>query len=536
MKTKMFRSKLAQQPTRNRGWAVAAKVLLASSICLGLAVIPAVAQTAGEAAITGVVTDSTGAAIAAATVTAINDATGVQTERHTSSAGVYEISPIIIGTYTVTVSAAGFDVMKQEGIVLNENQIFGLNPVLKVGNQKETITVTAAPPAMDTTNAALGGTIATEEFMALPILVAGNQQRDVTQFSNYLPGAQAGARSSLFSGTASRVEEVYLDGIPLTTISQIGDNRPIFNLVPSEAIGEIGALTSGQSVEYQGAGSVNYSMRTGGNQYHGTVADFVRNTAFDTWGFTAIAATEKKLVNGVVTTVPVGKPVDHQNEFTFAVGGPISVPHLFSGHDKLFFFGAYDKVHTRSAPAYATASIPTTRMQSGDFSELLTANGGPGYAVYDPTSLGACTAKSTNGPCRYQYGYGPGITAGPAGNPVTTGAPINVIPPGELSPISQTMESFLPTPTTSGIQNNYLGGIPSGYDNWLYSGRIDYTISPKQTLSATITGGNRHAVPYTATANVLPLPYLGTSASIVAGHWADLSHTYTIKPNLVNQF
>ena len=112
------------------------------------------------------------------------------------------------------------------------------------------MTITAAPPTLDTANAVLGGTISSNEFMSLPILVSGNQQRDVTQFSNYLPGAQAGARSSLFSGTASRVEEVYLDGLPLTTISQIGDNRPIFNLVPSEGIGQIGALSSGQSVEY----------------------------------------------------------------------------------------------------------------------------------------------------------------------------------------------------------------------------------------------------------------------------------------------
>ena len=93
--------------------------------------------------------------------------------------------------------------------------------------------------------------------------------------------------------TANRVQEVYLDGIPLTTISQIGDNRRIFNLVPFEGIGQVGALTSGQSVEYQGAGSVNYTMKSGTNQYHGTVADFVRNTVFDTWGFTAINATRE---------------------------------------------------------------------------------------------------------------------------------------------------------------------------------------------------------------------------------------------------
>lgn len=515
-------------------WVPAITAIMALALCLTLTAPPAAAQTAGEAAITGTVSDTTGAIESNATVTATNVATGVSTKRKTSSAGIYEVSPLIAGTYKLTVSAEGFENYVQDDIELHENQVFGLNVVLKVGSASLSVTVTAAPPQLDTANAVLGATIEDQEFMKLPILVSGNQQRDITQFSTYLPGAQAGSRSSLFSGTASRVEEVYLDGIPLTTISQIGDNRPIFNLVPSEGIGEVGALTSGQSVEYQGAGSVNYNMQSGGNQYHGTVADFVRNTEFDTWGFSAPWATQKKLVNGVATTVPVGKPVDHQNEFTFAVGGPVKFPHLYDGHDKLFFFAAYDKVHTRSAPAYATQTIPTVKMQNGDFSELLAANGGPGYTVYDPTTLGACTSHSTNGACRYAYGQSYGGTPGPGGG--ASGTPTNIIPAGELSPITQKMESFLPAPTTSGIQNNYLGGIPSGYDNWLYSGRIDYTVSPKQTIAATVTGGNRHAVPYTATANVIPPPYLGTTASIVAGHWADFSDSYTIRPTLVNQF
>jgi hypothetical protein len=117
-----------------------------------------------------------------------------------------------------------------------------------------------------------------------------------------------------------------------------------------------------------------------------------------------------------------------------------------------------------------------------------------------------------------------------------------VIPKSQLSPITQYQQQFLPTPTidTVGvIQNNYLGGIPTGYDNWLYSGRIDYNISERQTLSLVLTGGNRHAVPYTAiggTTPTLPVPYITTTKSIVAGHWADLQHTFTITPNLVNQF
>jgi len=514
-------------------WITRAAVFLAFVfiVIFALSATSAIAQTAGEGAITGTVKDATGAVIPNATVTAQNVATGVETTRPTSSAGIYQISPLIVGTYSVTVSAAGFQNFKQENLVINENQIFGLNPVLQVGSQKDTVTVTEAPPALDTANATLSTTISSTEFAELPLLVANNQQRDITSFSNLLPGAQAGSRSSLFSGTANRVQEVYLDGIPLTTISQIGDNRPIFNVVPFEGIGQVGALTSGQSVEYQGAGSVNYNMKSGGNQYHGTVADFVRNTIFDTWGFTAPAATKPELVNGAIVTVPAGKPVDHQNEFTFSVGGPISIPHLFKGHDKLFFYTAYDRTHTRAAPAYSTATIPTTQMQQGDFTQLLNASqsagtaagpqSGPGYLIYDPTT------QSCNGnTCTRQPFMG-----------IKNGLPTpNVIPAGEISPIAQKMQSYLPAPSTGGIQNNYFGGIPSGYDNWLYSGRIDWTVSPKQTLSFTVTGGNRHAVPYTSTASVLPLPYLATTASTVAGHWADMSDSYTITPTLVNQF
>ncbi|HEX3966555.1 MAG TPA: carboxypeptidase regulatory-like domain-containing protein [Edaphobacter sp.] len=491
--------------------------LLALVVGFALLAGSAKAQTAGDGAITGTVKDTSGAIIPNATVTAHNVATGVDTSRVTSSAGVYQISPLIVGTYSVTVAVPGFAKYTQENVTINENQIFGLNPVLKVGSQSDMVTVTEAPPQLNTANATLGDTISSSEFAALPLLVAGNQQRDITSFSNLLPGAQPGSRSSLFSGTANRLNEVYLDGIPLTTINMTGDNRPIFNIVPFEGIDQVGALTSGQSVEYQGAGSVNYSMKTGTNQYHGTVADFVRNTIFDTWGFTAINATQKKLVNGVITTVPVGKPVDHQNELAASFGGPVRIPHFFNGHDKLFFYAAYDKAHARSAPTYTTASGPTTLMKTGDFTEA-------GFNIFDPT-----TATCTGNSCTRKQFMG-----------VKNGLPTpNIIPASEISPITQKMQSFLPEPSVSGIQNNYFGGTPNGFDNWLYSVRGDYTISPKQTLSGTVAGGNRHAVPYTsvtATGVVLPLPYTATTFSTVAGHWADLSDSYTITPSIVNQF
>jgi hypothetical protein len=498
---------------------------------------PAAAQTAGEGIIQGTVSDPSGAVVPNATVTATDVATGVTTSRTTTSNGFYVISPLPPGTYTVTAAATGFSQFQQLNLTLNAMQTFGLNITLTVGKSSQNVTVTAAPPELDTADATLGATIDSKVYLDLPVLI-NNQQRDITAFSNLLPGAQPGSRSSLFSGTQSRVEEVYLDGIPLTTINMIGDNRPVFNVVPAEAIDQINVVTSSASAEYQGAGMVNYTTKSGGNQYHGSVADFVRNTAFDTWGFTAITATTTELVNGQITKVPAGKPQDHQNELAVSAGGPISIPHLFSGHDKLFFFGSYDKFHARSAANPIQITIPTAKMRTGDFSELLASNGGPGYVIYDPTTLAECTANSTTGPCRYAFGQSPGSGPGPAGNP--TGTPTNIIPTGEVSPSATYLEQWLPDPTLSGpgiISGNYLGGTPTGYDNWLYSGRIDYSLSDKQRISWIITGGNRVAWPYTQGSDMaLPIPYARSDYSTVAGHWSDLEDSYTFTPHLVNQF
>ena len=519
------------------------------------------AQTGGQGAISGTVTDSMGALIGKATVVAQNVATGVETKRTASADGLYNLSPLIPGTYIITVTANGFSTYRQENLTVDAMSTLGLNVELRLGSESQTITVTEAPPALDTTSPTLGGVIESKEYADLPVMITGLQQRDITQFSNLLPGAQvpAGGRSSVIGGTAQRLGELYVDGLPLTTASQQGDNRPVFNIIPFEAIDSVKVVTSGFSAEYQGAGLENYNTKSGGNQYHGAIFAFFRNTAFDAWSFSTKPGAPGNQIS-VVDTNPLDstygtaikvngpKPAEHQAELGFAVGGPVKIPYLTNGR-KIFFYATYDKFRSRQAANPSASTVPTTLMRQGNFQELLTtAQGGvglstaPGYKIYDPTSQASCSAHSTTGPCRYQFGYGPPAT-GTGANGLPTllpggAAQVNVIPAGEISNISQYMASFLPTPTvntTGVIQNNFIGGIPSGYDNWMYSGRVDYTISPKQSLSMLITGGNRHAVPYTSTTANLPVPYLADTASIVGGHWAEIEHTYIITSALLNQ-
>ena len=485
-------------------------------------------QAGGQGAIQGTVTDPTGSVIANATVTALDLATHVKTSRTSSSEGLYQISPLLPGNYTVTVKAAGFQLYTQENLVVDAMHVTSLNIRMSVGTAAEEITVTSAPPALDTTNSTLGGIMENKTYESLPVLMSG-QQRDPTAFATLMPGAQPGARTPVISGTSNYLAEVYLEGIPLTTASQQGDNRDIFNSVPVDAVDQLQLLTSSMPAEYQGAGLLNFTIKSGGDKYHGTVFDYMRNTMFDTWGFTAPGATQK---NAAGQTIPAPKPDEHQNEFGFTLGGP--APFL---HKKLFLFGAYDRYHGRAGVHPNTLTVPTLKMRDGDFSELLAANGGPGFAVYDPTTQASCTAHSTTGPCRYQFGYGPGASNGPAGNPTLTGAPINVIPSAEVSPIAKYMEQFLPAPSNSSLTGNYLGGVPSGFDNWEYVIRGDYDLTDKQRISAVTTNGNRLNVPYTIGNNgiVLPIPYVNGSKADIAVHVADLEHSYVITPHLVNQ-
>jgi len=478
------------------------------------------AQTGGQGAIQGIVTDASGAVVPDVKVTATNQDSGVATVRPTSSAGLFEINPIIPGTYTVTATAKGFQTFKQQNLIVDALKVTGLNISLAIGGQDQTITVTEAPPALNTTSATLGGVIENSTYTNLPLQMNG-QQRDPTAFATLLPGAQSqgSARAPIIGGTGNYIAEVYVDGLPTTTANQQGDNRVVSNSIPVEAIDQFQVLTSIPGAEYQGAGALNFTIKSGGNQYHGTAADFVRNTIFDTWGFSAPALTQQD-ANG--NTIPAQKPVEHQNELVGAVGGPIPFTHK-----KGFFFAAYDKYHGRNGINPNNLTVPTTLMREGDFTELSSTT----PIIYDPAT-NTCTASG----CTRQPFMG-----------MKNGLPtLNVIPASRLSPITQYMQKFLPAPTNSGVVGNYLGGVPSGYDNWEFLSKVDYDITSAQRISVVLTLGNRTNVPFTVGTNVpapastpgvvFPLPYTAGGYATIKPTIINFEHSIVIKPNLVNQF
>jgi hypothetical protein len=513
-------------PTNPRLLSLHVPLLLA---CLLAVFIPSAlwAQTAGEGSIVGTVTDSSGAVIANAEITATNNATKIATVRVSSSAGFFTIAPLPPGTYTVQVVASGFMTLVQENLVLDALQTLAFNPALGVGAATQTVTVTAAPPVLQTEDATLGLTMENETYSNLPLQMNG-LQRDATAFGVLTPGAQGGTRLPVIGGTVNYLGQLYIDGMPAETVSQQGDNRIVSEGMDLDSVDQFQVVTSSPPAEYMGAGAENFTMKSGGLKYHGQVSDFLRNTVADNWSFTAKAATTH---NAAGATIPAPKPVEHQNELSMSVGGV--VPR--TGH-KLFFYAAYDKYHYRKGATYSLFTIPTALMQAGDFTEL---NGNPGTGqtgtgssnppiLFDPT-----TNKCTGSVCTRQPFQA-------VKNGVLTN---NIIPSNEISPIAKAMQSFMPAPTDpSVLVNNYLGGYPGGYDNHAVDWRVDYDLSSKQRLSSVGVMGTVNYLNNYGTGGsgstaygFLPPPYIGGDLANIYPKDYVVGDTYTITPNLVNQ-
>ena len=501
-------------------------------LALFLSARVAMAQTAGEGTISGTVKDSTGALIAGATVTATNTATNYSTQRTTSSDGLYTIAPLPPGLYTVTVDAKGFKTYRQENLDVVGLGVLDFSPSLANGTEAETVTVTAAPPVLDTDSAILGTVMENQTYSNLPILQSTSQARDPTAFATLSPGSQGGSRTPLIGGTANYSGYLYLDGLPVETINQQGDNRPVALNVSIEAVDQFQVLTSVPPAEYMGAGSTNYTIKSGGNQFHGQVSGYFRNTLFQAWSFTAKAATIK---NASGVTVPAPKPYEHPNELSASIGG--FVPHA---KHKVFFFVAYDRYHSRVSDTPGLLTLPSTLMENGDFTEI--SNGGAFIA-------GGQTGTGATNPAVI---FDPTTNSCPGAGSVCTRQPFqsmkngmltnNVIPTADISPITMKMESFLPNynnPTAANynnavFSNNYLGTQVAGKDSHLYDYRVDIDLSSRNRVSA--VGGfgqyvylNNFGSPY------LPLPYaVGDYATIVPKVY-DVEDAYTITSHLTNQ-
>lgn len=460
----------------------------------------------GGGTINGTVTDPGGAIVPGASVVAENVASRVKTTRQTTDAGFYVITPLPPGEYKITVSVSGFQTLIQEKVVVDALGTVTVNLTLKVGDVAETVTVEGAPPQLNSTDARLGTTIRNELYTRLPLAMGtavagsgiGQGPRNPGAFIYLLPGVTEGNRWGQVNGAQGFSKEVYIEGVPMTDPIQQGEGRTVALAVSVESVEQFQVETSGTGVEFQGQGSENYTIKSGTNGFHGSVFEYIRNDKLNARG-----------------TFPVRRPIERQNEFGFAIGGPII-------KQKLFFFGSFDGWRYRVTSPSQLVSIPSLKMRVGDFSEL-------SVPIYDPLTTSCVGTVCT----RTQF-FDP--TRATPSNP--TGA--NIIPLNRISAISGVYQSMLPNPTSSGIQSNYLGQVPVGYDNNSVNLKIDYNLTEKQRLSGLFTRGKRgQSGPYRETSTsvpqtALPLPYTNTRLVEEIAKVFQLKHSWSVTSNIVN--
>jgi hypothetical protein len=455
-----------------------------------LAVTIATAQVGGTGSIEGTVTDPSGAVVVGASVTAINVATGVETARKTTEAGFFVLSLLPAGEYTVTVKATGFQSFTQEHLVLDALQVVGLSPKLQIGQASQSVTVEAAPSVLKTDDVALGSTMENNVYDALPLAMnAAGSPRDPSAFAGLAIGVDnystqaAGPSTGSFNGGQTYQNEVYIEGLPLTSAGTEADTRNLAFGVSVEAVDQFQVQTAGAKAMYEGQGVENYVLKSGGNQFHGGVYEYFRNTDFDARGFFAAVL-----------------PVDHQNEFGATVSGPIK-------KNKLFFFSNYDGYRLVSATTpVGYQSIPTAAERTGDFSAFP-------QLIYDPTSATGTAAR--------------------------TPFPNNAVPASRISKISQSFQSYLPPSTNGNITNNYLAMLPSTVDNDSTTDKVDYNLSDKHRIFALFSTGKYNwptvgsLTPVST--STLPTPYTDGRSVIEYSTLAQIHDSYVITPTLVNQ-
>ncbi len=367
-----------------------------------------------SAVVTGVVSDPTGGAIAGAQIELRNVATAVVRTTTTNSDGAYTLVNVVPGPYTVRASAHGFSPVTQSQVTLEVNQTATFNFHLQVGGTSITVNVEAVAAAVESSTAELGTVVTTREVNDLPL-----NGRNFTQLLTITPGVAnvnrdqsgtgAGAGGGGFAGAAIGVAAFpSIDGARVRSntflldgVNDLNTFLTTYNFAPIiDDVQEFKTQDHNDEAEYGGVmgGIISVVSKSGTNQYHGTLWEFLRNSAMDARGFFDAAL-----------------PPLRQNQFGVAGGGPISIPKLYNGKNRTFFYAAYEGY--RQHQSTETGALgPTAAMRNGDFSGL-------GVTIYDPHS-------TTYNPATNTYS-----------RTAFTG---NVIPSNMISPVAQLYQSLVP--------------------------------------------------------------------------------------------
>ncbi|MDZ4802784.1 MAG: TonB-dependent receptor [Bryobacteraceae bacterium] len=417
------------------------------STLLVLCLLPLAAQEF-RASVTGVVTDPSGTPVPGARVEARSEERQLLFEAESNESGTYLIRFLNPGRYDVSVKKDGFKTATRNALELFGSDRARVDIRLEVGTLSDSITVTGDAPILQTETASRSVTLEQKYVNDLP--TSGRNlyqllftQPGVTKTSRYWGSFELYAFGNIngvsINGGRSGENDTLIDGITSVRGSRSASFAPALN-----AIQEVSLQTNSYDAQYgrTGGGITNVVLRTGTNQLHGQLFEFLKNDNLNSNGYSANAAN-------------VRRPEFKNNTFGFTVDGPVVLPKLFNGRNKLFFMLSLEALRERN-PQIQIWTVPTAAELTGDFSSLVT-NTRQQVAIYDPMT-----------------------------NPRQP-FPGNRIPANRINPVAAKAASFYPKPnrTPDGIdgQNNYLfvNSSKNEYDQWL--GKMDWTVTNNHRVS-----------------------------------------------------
>ncbi len=431
---------------------VRASLGIFAAFVLTLFVVTPLRAQVDAGAILGTVTDASGSAVHGATVTLTNEATSAALSTTTGADGGYKFTPVRVGSYKLTVTFQGFETIVRNHVSVNVGENVVADFALKPGNVTTTVEVTAAAPVLQSQDASVGQVIDSKSVNDLPL--NGRNFTFLAQLAAGVNTPQADTRGNAASGAFSAnglrpaQNNYLLDGIDNNsdTVDFLNGTNYVV-LPPVDAVQEFKVQTSDFSAEFgrSGAAVLNATIKSGGNEFHGDVWEFFRNDKLDAADFFENQH-----------QVPKGEL--RQNQFGFTAGGPVYIPRLFNGKNKVFIFGDYQGLR-RVQGTILSGAVPTVaERQSGytNFQDLIAAQSGtvtdalgrtmpvgtildpattrqisPGVFVRDP--FGTCV----NEPANFVY--------------TLTGCGLNMIPSNRVDTNAANLLNLYPLPTTNAI-------------------------------------------------------------------------------------
>jgi hypothetical protein len=519
-------------------------------LLLVLILAPAWSQS-DRGTITGTVSDASGAVIGSASVVATQISTGAQYKALTNDLGFYSVLNLPIGTYNISFSKAGFKDLHRDGVVVETQHMLQMDATLPVGNTTETIQVTGTPILELQTE--VGTNMDSQAMTDLPLSVNGG--RDITSFAFAItPNVSGSEWSSKIAGSQAFTKSVMIDGTSTDSgiVGHIAESEPSMDAVQESQVDTAGLRAEdGRS----GGGAFLYELKSGTNAFHGSVFGFLANEFLDAntwdnkWYLSQCGSGPTCAYNGHPRRT-YERAMNRYFDYGFSGGGPVWKKR------KMYIFAAYEKymqADWRESPN--TGTVPSTKMLTGDFSEMLPA--AANAHINDKWSDG--TPKCTTSPCAILPSKGAAPYTDSAGNTIYYGSifsPGGTVYPGNIitdpiSPLAQKVAAFYQKyyqPTAPGVTRNY----PSLSNNnpWFHQTQLSlkydwdarsndhiassyiYNLRPRYSVDIAGGGSPSQVLWQAGTQNGGPLSF-GVVQTVINNEYR-ISESHTFNTNMVN--